>query len=123
MHAKDLRSAGETQPRIYSLDAWRETPLFNARQRAALASGEAGTAPMACACSSGGLSPIGTNAASALVLQRLLNLLADWVIGRLLAVEVVDRGGKQVRLPRRTDTRRVFENRGQELVFVGVIIG
>jgi alkylhydroperoxidase family enzyme len=43
MHGKDLRSAGETEQRIYSLDAWRETPFFNARERAALAWTEAVT--------------------------------------------------------------------------------
>jgi alkylhydroperoxidase family enzyme len=43
MHAKDLRSAGETERRIYSLDAWRETPFYNARERAALAWAEAVT--------------------------------------------------------------------------------
>ena len=43
MHAKDLRSAGETEQRIYCLDAWRETPIYNARERAALAWAEAVT--------------------------------------------------------------------------------
>ncbi len=43
MHAKDLRSAGETEQRIYSLDGWRETPYYNARERAALAWTEAVT--------------------------------------------------------------------------------
>jgi alkylhydroperoxidase family enzyme len=43
MHAKDLRSAGESEQRIYSLDAWRETPFYNARERAALAWAEAVT--------------------------------------------------------------------------------
>jgi len=27
MHSRDLRAAGETEQRIYSLDAWRETPF------------------------------------------------------------------------------------------------
>ena len=43
MHAKDLRSAGETEQRIYSLDAWREAPFYNAWERAALAWAEAVT--------------------------------------------------------------------------------
>ncbi len=43
MHAKDLRSAGETEQRIYSLEAWRETPFYNARERAALTWTEAVT--------------------------------------------------------------------------------
>jgi AhpD family alkylhydroperoxidase len=37
MHTKDARAAGETEQRIYALPAWRETPFFNARERAALA--------------------------------------------------------------------------------------
>jgi len=36
MHTKDARAAGETEQRIYALSAWRETPFFNARERAAL---------------------------------------------------------------------------------------
>jgi AhpD family alkylhydroperoxidase len=37
MHSKDARAAGETEQRIYALPAWRETPFFTARERAALA--------------------------------------------------------------------------------------
>jgi AhpD family alkylhydroperoxidase len=37
MHTKDARAAGETEQRIYALSAWRETPFFSARERAALA--------------------------------------------------------------------------------------
>ena len=37
MHTKAARSAGETEQRIYALPAWRETPFFSARERAALA--------------------------------------------------------------------------------------
>jgi len=36
MHTKDARLAGETEQRIYALNAWRETPFFNDRERAAL---------------------------------------------------------------------------------------
>jgi AhpD family alkylhydroperoxidase len=36
MHAKDARANGETEQRLYSLDAWRETPYYSARERAAL---------------------------------------------------------------------------------------
>ncbi|MGH8403532.1 MAG: carboxymuconolactone decarboxylase family protein, partial [Gammaproteobacteria bacterium] len=28
MHSKDARAAGETEQRLYTLDAWRETPFF-----------------------------------------------------------------------------------------------
>jgi AhpD family alkylhydroperoxidase len=37
MHTKDARATGETEQRIYALPAWRETPFFTARERAALA--------------------------------------------------------------------------------------
>jgi AhpD family alkylhydroperoxidase len=36
MHSKDLRAIGETEQRIYSLDAWRECPYYSERERAAL---------------------------------------------------------------------------------------
>jgi AhpD family alkylhydroperoxidase len=36
MHTKDARAEGETEQRIYALDAWRETPFYNERERAAL---------------------------------------------------------------------------------------
>ena len=37
MHSKDLRAMGETEQRIYSLDAWEECPYYSDRERAALA--------------------------------------------------------------------------------------
>ncbi|HKS55274.1 MAG TPA: carboxymuconolactone decarboxylase family protein [Steroidobacteraceae bacterium] len=43
MHTKDARLAGETEQRIYLLSAWREAPLYSARERAALAWAEAVT--------------------------------------------------------------------------------
>jgi AhpD family alkylhydroperoxidase len=36
MHTKDARAAGETEQRIYTLSAWRETPFFSEREQAAL---------------------------------------------------------------------------------------
>ncbi|MFL6448417.1 MAG: carboxymuconolactone decarboxylase family protein [Bryobacteraceae bacterium] len=36
MHTKDARAHGETEQRLYALSAWRETPFFNDRERAAL---------------------------------------------------------------------------------------
>jgi AhpD family alkylhydroperoxidase len=41
MHTKDARAAGETEQRLYALSAWRETPFFTSRERAALAWTEA----------------------------------------------------------------------------------
>ena len=43
MHTKDARAHGETEQRLYALPAWRETPFFSARERAALAWTEAVT--------------------------------------------------------------------------------
>ena len=43
MHTKDARIAGETEQRLYALSAWRETPFFTERERAALAWTEAVT--------------------------------------------------------------------------------
>ncbi|MCM4169239.1 Alkyl hydroperoxide reductase AhpD [Arenibacter antarcticus] len=36
MHSKDARKAGETEQRIYALSAWKETPFYTGRERAAL---------------------------------------------------------------------------------------
>src|SRR2546429_4078336 len=43
MHSKDARAQGETEQRLYALNAWRETPFFTARERAALGWTEAVT--------------------------------------------------------------------------------
>lgn len=43
MHTKDARAAGETEQRLYALSAWRETPFYTQRERAALAWAEAVT--------------------------------------------------------------------------------
>jgi AhpD family alkylhydroperoxidase len=40
MHTKDAHAIGETEQRIYALSAWRETPFFTDRERAALAFAE-----------------------------------------------------------------------------------
>jgi AhpD family alkylhydroperoxidase len=37
MHSTDARAGGESERRLYGLAAWRETPYFSARERAALA--------------------------------------------------------------------------------------
>jgi AhpD family alkylhydroperoxidase len=36
MHWKDLRAKGESEQRLYGLDAWREAPYYTERERAAL---------------------------------------------------------------------------------------
>ncbi len=43
MHWKDLRAIGESEQRLYSLDAWEESPYYSERERAALAWTEAVT--------------------------------------------------------------------------------
>src|SRR5690349_13231929 len=37
MHTHDAREKGESEERLYLLDAWRESPLYSDRERAALA--------------------------------------------------------------------------------------
>jgi AhpD family alkylhydroperoxidase len=41
MHSKDLRAIGESEQRLYTLEAWRECPWYSERERAALAWTEA----------------------------------------------------------------------------------
>ena len=43
MHWKDLRALGESEQRLYGLDAWEESPYYTERERAALAWTEAVT--------------------------------------------------------------------------------
>jgi len=43
MHWKDLRALGESEQRLYGLDAWRESPFYSPREQAALAWTEAVT--------------------------------------------------------------------------------
>src|SRR5258708_20473377 len=43
MHSKDLRAEGESEQRLYLLNAWRESPFYTDRERAALAWTEAVT--------------------------------------------------------------------------------
>src|SRR6476646_949519 len=43
MHTKELRADGESEQRLYLLDAWRESPFYSERERAALAWTEAVT--------------------------------------------------------------------------------
>ena len=47
MHSRDARAKGESEERLYLLDAWRESPLYTDRERAVLAwdrSGDIGVA-------------------------------------------------------------------------------
>lgn len=43
MHSKDLRAAGETEQRLYMMDAWREASIYSDRERAALSWAESVT--------------------------------------------------------------------------------
>lgn len=43
MHTKNARAKGESEQRLYALTAWRDTPFYTARERAALAWSEAVT--------------------------------------------------------------------------------
>jgi AhpD family alkylhydroperoxidase len=48
MHTLDARKAGESEERLYMLNAWRESPLYTSRERAALAWTEALTSLATC---------------------------------------------------------------------------
>lgn len=50
MHTAAARKQGETEERLYLLDAWRESPIYSARERAALAWTEAFDADLADPC-------------------------------------------------------------------------
>jgi AhpD family alkylhydroperoxidase len=43
MHSKDLRAQGESEQRLYMIDAWRESPVYSDRERAAFAWAESVT--------------------------------------------------------------------------------
>jgi AhpD family alkylhydroperoxidase len=43
MHTKELRADGESEQKLYLLDAWQESPFYSERERAALAWTEAVT--------------------------------------------------------------------------------
>lgn len=43
MHSKDLRAKNETEQRIYTLNAWKDTPFFSDKEKAALSWAEAVT--------------------------------------------------------------------------------
>ncbi len=43
MHARELKSDGESDERVFAVAAWRDTPYFNDAERAALALAEAVT--------------------------------------------------------------------------------
>jgi AhpD family alkylhydroperoxidase len=43
LHTRDARALGESEQRIYALNAWRETPFFDEREQAVLALTEAAT--------------------------------------------------------------------------------
>jgi len=45
MHSKDLLAEGESEQRLYVLDAWRDAPFYSEKERAALAFAEALTKP------------------------------------------------------------------------------
>jgi AhpD family alkylhydroperoxidase len=89
MHAKDARAAGETEQRLYTLSAWRDTPFFSDRERAALAWTEAVT----------NISEIG----DALYDEVRRNFSEKEIVDLTLAVVVIN-GWNRVAIPFRAPT-------------------
>jgi alkylhydroperoxidase family enzyme len=55
VHSKDARALGETEQKLYVLDAWEEAPFYSERERAALALTEAVTRITVRSCARRGL--------------------------------------------------------------------
>ena len=70
MHTRDARKRGETELRLYLLDAWRETPLYTERERAALAWTEH-------------LTRVSTDGAPATAYDRLCSLFSEVEVANL----------------------------------------
>jgi AhpD family alkylhydroperoxidase len=83
-HSRDLRSAGEDERRISTLFVWRETPFFDARERAALALTEA----MTLLAANGVPDDVYEDAARELSQEELGNLM-----GAIIAINAWNRVG------------------------------
>jgi AhpD family alkylhydroperoxidase len=70
MHSKDARKGGESEQRLYLLNAWRETPFYTDRERAALAWTE-------------NLTRLPTDGAPAAAYDRLRSVFSDVEVANL----------------------------------------
>ncbi|RFZ90617.1 carboxymuconolactone decarboxylase family protein [Mucilaginibacter conchicola] len=76
MHSRDARKLGETEQRIYTLNAWRDTPFFDEKEQAILALTEEVTL-----ISKGGVSEATYN--------KAVEVLGDDYVGKAIAAAVV----------------------------------
>ncbi|MGH8800888.1 MAG: carboxymuconolactone decarboxylase family protein, partial [Casimicrobiaceae bacterium] len=100
MHSKDARAGGETEQRLYVLDAWREAPFYSARERAALAWTEA-------------LTQIGTNDVSDELYAETRKQFSEKELADLSLAIIAINGWNRLAIPFRT-TPGVYEARGRE---------
>jgi AhpD family alkylhydroperoxidase len=89
MHTKDARSQGETEQRIYALNAWRETPFFTPLERATLAFTEAVTL-------------VATNHISDELYEEVSRYFADDEIANLLMAIVTINSWNRIAIATRT---------------------
>lgn len=88
MHTKDARLNGETEQRIYALNAWRETPFFTPQERAAIAFTEAVTL-------------IATDSVSDEIYNEVSRYFADDEIANLLMAIVTINGWNRIAITTR----------------------
>ncbi|MFE9425123.1 carboxymuconolactone decarboxylase family protein [Kitasatospora sp. NPDC006697] len=90
MHTKDARHAGETEQRIHTLPAWRETPFYTEAERAALELTEAVTL-------------IADGHVPDAVYESVAKVLTDEQIAALTWVIVVINGFNRIAITQRTE--------------------
>lgn len=82
MHTIDARKAGETEQRIYALNAWRETPFFDEKERAILALTEAIT--------------LISNGVSKEIYEKAADILGDQYLSEVIMAIVVINGWNRI---------------------------
>jgi len=80
MHTRDARKLGETEERLYMLDAWRESPLYTPRERAALAWTETLTLLATCGAPDEVYAQVKSefSDAQSIALTMLINVINSW---------------------------------------------
>jgi AhpD family alkylhydroperoxidase len=89
MHTKDARAAGETEQRLYGLNAWHETPFYTDRERAGLEWAEA-------------LTLISTNGVPTELYDRIRQQFSEADLVKLTMAVVAINGWNRIAIPFRT---------------------